>query len=207
MPRGSLIGPLVIAGVAVERGSLDLLVRSGVKDSKDLSKERRERLYSSIIRVANILKVVLIEPRQVDEFVKDNRLNRLEANCMAKIIDFLRPSEVFIDSPSVKPDKFKKEIEDKISVKTKVITANKADKLYPIVGAAAIIAKVNRDRYVESLKQHYGDFGSGYPADPRTLNFIKKLIREGRDIPPIVRKTWETLKRVPQFKLTDFSEG
>ena len=44
--RGPMFGPLVVAGVAIERSKLTKLRRLGIRDSKKLSPARRERLYS-----------------------------------------------------------------------------------------------------------------------------------------------------------------
>ncbi len=73
---------------------------------------------------------------------------------------------------------------------------NKADKLIPIVSAASIIAKVIRDTIINELHREYGDFGSGYPSDPRTIRFLKNWVREHGDLPPIVRRSWSTVKKI-----------
>jgi ribonuclease HII len=59
-----------------------------------------------------------------------------------------------------------------------------------------VIAKVERDRMIDYLKKEYGEFGSGYPSDPRTIEFIEKSLSNGRSLDPIVRTTWETFKRI-----------
>ena len=47
--RGSLLGPLVIAGVSVKRSNVKRLSSMGVRDSKKLSPLAREKLYKKII--------------------------------------------------------------------------------------------------------------------------------------------------------------
>ncbi|MGZ4850241.1 MAG: ribonuclease HII, partial [Candidatus Bathyarchaeia archaeon] len=66
---------------------------------------------------------------------------------------------------------------------------------YPIVSAASIIAKVERDREIDSLKSEYGDFGSGYLTDSKTMIFLKKLLEKNGDYPSFVRKSWKPAKR------------
>ncbi|MAE13458.1 ribonuclease HII, partial [Candidatus Woesearchaeota archaeon] len=74
---------------------------------------------------------------------------------------------------------------------------HKADLNHPIVSAASIIAKVTRDREIEKIKQKIKiDFGSGYPADPKTQAFIKN----NHDKYDIFRTTWKTYKNIAQTK-------
>ena len=47
--RGSMLGPLVIAGVSLEKKNLRKLTSLGVKDSKKLSSKSRKILYKKII--------------------------------------------------------------------------------------------------------------------------------------------------------------
>ena len=54
-----------------------------------------------------------------------------------------------------------------------IVSRHHADRTYPVVSAASIIAKVHRDRAVEVLRGEYGDFGSGYMTDPKTLNSLR----------------------------------
>lgn len=54
----------------------------------------------------------------------------------------------------------------------------KADATYPIVSAASVVAKVTRDWFIEcasketGCKEGFENWGSGYPSDPRTSNWI-----------------------------------
>ncbi|HEU5488738.1 MAG TPA: hypothetical protein VFV16_07945, partial [Candidatus Nitrosotalea sp.] len=47
--RGSVLGPLVIAGISIEKNKIKHLVKIGVKDSKQLSPQSREKLYEQIL--------------------------------------------------------------------------------------------------------------------------------------------------------------
>ena len=48
--RGSLLGPLVIAGVSLKPSKIKKLSSMGVRDSKKLTPAARERLYEKIIK-------------------------------------------------------------------------------------------------------------------------------------------------------------
>ena len=79
---------------------------------------------------------------------------------------------------------------------------HKADRLFPIVSAASIIAKVERDREVAALREAYGDFGSGYLTDEKTMVFLKHLLDDADDYPSFVRKSWKPAKRAKSEKGT-----
>ncbi|MHA1951397.1 MAG: ribonuclease HII, partial [Candidatus Thorarchaeota archaeon] len=64
------------------------------------------------------------------------------------------------------------------------------------VSAASILAKVERDRIIDEMHKEYGDFGSGYPSDPKTIGFVRSLIEKGQPLPPIVRKSWDSVRKI-----------
>ncbi len=88
--------------------------------------------------------------------------------------------------------------------RTHLVSANRADDTYVIVGAASIIAKVTRDREIEKIKKETGiDFNSGYTSDP----FTQKVIAARKDYPqlePYLRTKWSTLRTDRQKKLSEF---
>jgi ribonuclease HII len=47
--RGSMLGPLVIAGISLNKNNIHKLSLLGVKDSKQLTPKSREDLYKKII--------------------------------------------------------------------------------------------------------------------------------------------------------------
>jgi ribonuclease HII len=77
-----------------------------------------------------------------------------------------------------------------------------ADRIYPVVSAASILAKVERDREVASLRAKYGDFGSGYLADEKTMSFLKQWLQTHGDYPECVRKSWKPAKQAKNEKGT-----
>jgi ribonuclease HII len=71
---------------------------------------------------------------------------------------------------------------------------HKADYNYPIVSAASIISKETREDLIAKLREDLGvDFGSGYPADPKTKNFLVKTFGD-KKYDSIIRKSWSTYK-------------
>src|SRR5512137_2491289 len=91
--RGPIIGPLVIAGVLLDDKDVHLLKSLGVKDSKQLSPQRREQLAREIKEIVIKYHVERLSPAEIDRVVetgrKLHRLNRLEAHTMARVIEAL----------------------------------------------------------------------------------------------------------------------
>jgi len=198
--RGAVIGPLVIAGVLVKEEDLPMLKELGVKDSKLLSPHRREVLATEIRKIVQKYAVLKLQPEEIDVVVKSGRklhkLNWLEAQTMARVIETLRPDRVYVDASDVLEERFKQHILECMSFRVDIISEHKADRNYVAVSAASIIAKVERDREVAELARVYGDFGSGYPSDQRTMNFLKQLVERTGEYPEFIRKSWKPAKKV-----------
>jgi ribonuclease HII len=184
--------------------NLPFLTELGVKDSKLLTPKKREALYPEIIHLTEKYQTIKVLPYQIDKVVESARrlhkLNRLEAQTMAQVIEALVPDEAYVDAADTVEYRFGNHIRECLKIKTKIISKHKADRIYPIVSAASIIAKVERDREIESIKQVYGDFGSGYLTDGKTIVFLKQLLEKNNDYPDFVRKSWKPAKRVKSEK-------
>ena len=204
--RGCIIGPLVVAGVLIKEENLPALKQLGVKDSKLLSPKKRESLAPEILRLAEQYFIVKLSPEEIDSVVESGRklhkLNRLEAEAMARVINTLKPDEAYVDAADVLEERFKHHIQEHLTTKTTITSKHKADKIYPAVSAASIIAKVTRDKEVATLAAEHGDFGSGYLADPRTMAFLRKWLQSNGDYPDFVRKSWKPAKKAKNEKGT-----
>jgi ribonuclease HII len=141
-----------------------------------------------------------LPPAEIDQVVetkkKLHKLNRLEAHAMAKVIETLKPDIAYVDASDVLAERFKEHIAEKLPFKVKIVSEHKADATYPVVSAASIIAKVERDRAVQELTKKYGDMGAGYPSDPRTIRFLENWITKYGLYPDFVRKSWKPAKRL-----------
>ncbi len=205
--RGAVIGPMVIAGVLVDQSRVGELVEAGVKDSKELTPGVRAELSKLIREIAEKVELIIVEARLVDESTRRSGaggINELEARIIAKLIDKLKPDAAYIDLPSTKYHDFRALIEQHTKHRCSLILEHKADQKYPIVSAASIIAKHERDMIVEKLKAELGDFGSGYPSDPKTRNFLLRVLKKGEVRKEHIRLTWKTVSKLVQRKLDDF---
>ena len=191
--RGSLLGPLVIAGVSLDRTKIKKLSSMGIRDSKKLSPAARERLYKKIIKYADNYYIARISPRVIDGSVKKHNLNFLEAKYMAKVISKLQPNISYVDSCDVNPKRYGNEI-NKMAKSGKIRSYHHADSKFVIVSAASILAKVSRDRALAKLRKVHYNLGSGYPSDSKTINFVANYVSNGQEIPSFVRKSWKPYK-------------
>lgn len=209
--RGPVVGPMVICGVLSDEEGVEKLRGMRVRDSKEMNAKARETMRSKIIEAITDFHLDEVQPREIDEAVKYKKLNQLEAEKMKEIIQRFKPEKVFIDAPGINPTGFLTLLKRCLSLETQIIAENFADKKYPIVSAASILAKVRRDEIIQEYHKKYGDFGSGYPSDIKTINFLENYYKKYKNFPEIVRVVWGTkrklLHKITQTKLERFVEN
>lgn len=203
--RGPLIGPMILAGVLMDKTHENFLKKHNVKDSKMLEHSARVKIAKIIKESAEDFSVVEVSPEEIDNSILFGKnLNTLEAMKMAEVINEINSGKilkekvtVIVDCPSVNIAAWKGTLESFIKRKEnlKIICEHKADANHIIVGAASILAKVAREEEVEKIKKQYGDIGSGYPSDPYTKEFLKK---RGKELSGsgIFRKSWATWRAI-----------
>lgn len=201
--RGSVVGPLVISGFLISENSVDKLKAIGVKDSKLVAYDDRATMKQELKKIAVATKTIVIEPNEIDLKLKTMSLNDLETIKMAEIINsFPEATKVIIDCPDANPLKFKGFIYRYINNKeliNNLIAEHKADLNYPVVSAASIFAKVNRDTEIERIKSEINiNIGSGYPSDPLTKKFLDEYWNIHTNI---MRQSWQTWKDVKAKKM------
>ena len=192
--RGPMFGPLVVGAVSCED---DSVLRSvGVKDSKMLSPEKRERMYAEIADAVPHWCVVPISAEEIDAKMGTMSLNAIEMDLFAEAVSEYDADIVYADCPDVNTERFGRLMEAKLSGR-RVVAAHKADALYPVVSAASIMAKVTRDRMLDDLRREFDvEIGSGYPSDAVTAGFIEKWIKDNGCAPKHTRTSWEPVKRM-----------
>jgi len=182
---------------AVSTDDVQLLRSLGVKDSKLLTPAKRADIFQGMISAGIKIKYFAVPPPTIDRYVlngkKHRRLNYLEARYMAKLINCMDGDLAMVDAADTDAELFSDQIRDELDRDIMLVSTHHADLLFPPVSAASIVAKVNRDGIIDRLKRTYGDFGSGYPSDPRTRGYLQKHIMDSV-LPPIIRKSWKTLK-------------
>ena len=124
-------------------------------------------------------------------------INELEARVFASVVRKLRPELAYLDSADANCKTFERLVRNELDFDLKIVSEHKADEVYPVVSAASVIAKERREEEVRRIREELGEeIGSGYPADPITVEFMKKWISEKGDLPPYTRRSWETARRM-----------
>ncbi len=196
--RGSLMGPLVVAGVRTSRRGARRLAEMGVRDSKKLSPARREKLYGAIVSEADAHSIARVSPPVIDRSVRRHLLNHLEAERMAAVISRLGPDVAYVDACDVNAARFGRRVSSMVSGAVDVRSHHRADGRFAVVAAASILAKVARDRAVARIaaaEKGSGAVGSGYPSDRRSVEFARARIAAGGGrVPRFVRASWRPVR-------------
>ena len=193
--RGSVLGPLVIAGVVVPEKMEKVLERMGVKDSKRLAPHRRTILSRKLKKMFDY-EIVVISAREIDEMRAEGiNLNEIEKNAMESILLKMKPEKAIVDAVDVKAERFQDNLCKDTGIN--VIAEHKADDKYIEVSAASIIAKAERDNQIAEINKEYiksGGIGSGYPSDPKTKEFLTNYTYD--EMPDFVRRSWATVAKM-----------
>ncbi len=210
--RGPVVGPMVLCAFACMKEQEAGLREIGVKDSKLVPEGKREKMVPKLKEFPHV--VVEVSAAEITEYMRKHvSLNDMEAlkiaEALSKLAAKLEIDTVFVDSPDPVASKFAIRIKKYLPQKLKsmhIVSENKADVKYACAGAASLIAKSTRERRVADIALELGEaFGSGYPSDERTMEFVRR--RRGEPLlEKHLRHEWETIKkmRTAKVKLEDF---
>jgi len=206
--KGPALGPMVAACVVVDPAALP----DGVDDSKRLSPDRRGSLAAGIQEAADAVGVTRLPAGRIDD---GPDMNTLTVRAQAEAIDAARrddPSGIggdgrdavlardrpgIVDAGDVDADRFGRRVEAAADGDVAVTAEHGADATSPVVAAASVIAKVERDAAVDRLAARYDRaVGSGYPSDPTTRTFLREFVREHGRLPDCARASWRTCEDV-----------
>lgn len=152
--RGPLIGPLVMCGVQLQQDDCNKLLAIGVKDSKQVTRKRREFLFDIIRTIIEKHKIIVIAPEEIDMFMgKGVSLNDIEAKATIEILTALDGDIAYIDCPSINTSKYSAMLKGKLGKRIELVVEHKADENYVCVGAASILAKVTRDKEIFEMQK------------------------------------------------------
>ena len=157
--RGPLAGPVVTACVSM---NLNKLV-PGVDDSKKLSEKKREKLYDRIMESADYAKTAWIWQGEID------RINILNATkkAMETCAEDFRGDLIFVDAV------------DGILLPCPHRSILHGDALSYMIGAASIVAKVERDRYMAKMDEQYPMYGFAQNKGYGTAQHIEAIKKYG----------------------------
>lgn len=201
--RGAVLGPLIVCGLVLSDEDESQLHVLGVRDSKNLSQNKREQLNSQILNRAICCKIHNLSSHDLDaQRSKGQSLNVIEENIMLDILRDIREvcestlDCVIVDAFVSKGNRLEKEVK-KMFPHSQVICSFHADSQYPCVSAASVVAKVERDKCMKDLEiELQRTLGTGYPHDPLTIRYLKQYVTENRSAPSIARSSWITVQKL-----------
>src|SRR3989344_4405726 len=155
--RGPLIGPMILAGVLLNKNQEAHLKDKGVADSKLLSHPKRIELGKEIKENSLKSYVVIATPNEIDASITSGiNLNTLEAMKIAKVINNLniknKKIKVIVDCPSVNTKTWRLKLLEFIEHidNLEVLCEHKADFNHPSVSAASILAKEQGNKFKDA---------------------------------------------------------
>ena len=173
--RGPLCGPVCVAACILDPEAPVY----GINDSKKLSEKKREALFDQIVEKALAYKIVFVGPDIID---RDNILNATMSGMRQAVegLDIV-PNLVLVDGNRIPAG---------LTMPAQPVV--KGDATSASIGAASILAKVSRDRYVTDVldkaypqyqfarhkgygtKLHYAMLDEYGPCPEHRMTFLKK---------------------------------
>lgn len=199
--RGCVLGPMVVAALSLPREGEKQLEGLGICDSKKITRSRREKLFDTLYELEEV--VIQIKEISADEINRGN-LNQLTKDAVCYFAQGAPGGTIFLDVPAPPRgvETYLQQIRDQAGSEAHEITGdNKGEDRFPVVAAASIIAKVHRDRCLDSFRDGEMPFGSGYPSDPKTRSFLEEILRSNAPMPSFVRTRWKTVAKLRQQTL------
>ena len=156
--RGPLAGPMVVAGVILEKNIL------GLNDSKVLSEKKREKLFDEI-KEKSKYHIVFKSAKEIDDFGISFCLKSSILEIMEQLQEF--SNNFLMDgNTNFGIQNLQKEI--------------KADAKYAQVSAASILAKVSRDRFMDEISPLYANYNFHKHKGYGTKAHIEAIRKFGR---------------------------
>ncbi len=192
--RGPVLGPMVMACVALRPRKAALLTRAGVTDSKSFTGEKaheaRLELLPRILELADHVALMIIDVDEIDRRCRENGLNRLEQERAAFMIERAPVARrIVCDGERLfRP----------LQARWPHLEALDHGELkHAAVAAASIVAKTRRDqlwqkicrRYAPEFGEELVSAGGGY-ANPHTKTFLRAYIKRYKRLPPEARRSW-----------------
>ena len=180
--RGPCAGPLIIASVILKDPQSDSL--SEIRDSKELTPTKRERLFDVVIAESASYSIIEVSVDEIDSL----GLHKCNIEGMRRAINALKlaPEYVLTDGYAIP------------GLVTPNLAVWKGDQVAISISAASILAKVYRDRIMIELDKKYPGYGfaghKGYITKTHT-DAIKEL-----GVLPIHRKSYSNIADIVNSK-------
>jgi ribonuclease HII len=197
--RGPILGPMVMAAVALDPGAARALTRAGVADSKKFASRPdaqavRAELAALIRARAPFVATVVVEPGEIDVRVACGELNVLERERAAVLIGAAPPcARIIADGERL--------FAPMRDAYPSLRAYDHGESRHVAVAAASIIAKDERDRrFAAVCARYHADFGpiagGGY-LNAATRAFLAAYRARFGDLPPEARRSWNATSLAP----------
>ena len=157
--RGPLAGPVVTACVSIPQNRLV----PGVDDSKKLSEKRREALYPRLLEAAVYAETCFVWPEEIDDINILNATKRAMETCAAGFSGDI----ILVDAVQG------------LRLPCEARPLIHGDALSYMIGAASVVAKVTRDRYMIEMDEKYPMYGFSRNKGYGTAEHIAAIRRFG----------------------------
>lgn len=190
--RGPILGPMIMAAVALDASAARALTRAGVADSKKFASKPdahaiRAQLAVLIRARASFVAIAVVEPDEIDARVANNELNVLEREHAAVLIGKAPPCKrIIADGEKL----FAPMRESFPSLRA----YDRGESRHVAVAAASIVAKDERDRrfavVCDRYRSDFGDIAGGGYMNPATRAFLTAYRARFGCLPPEARRSW-----------------
>lgn len=191
--RGPVLGPLVVAAVALRPQRASALTRRGVCDSKAFgagpdAQARRAELAAHVSRLADAVGVEVIEHVEVDRYTRLGRLNALERRAARTLIAASPPVRRIVADGVRVFGPLRREFPH-------LEAFDDGESVHVAVAAASVVAKDRRDRLFAAIAARYREefgelLGGGY-VNAATADFLRRYHQRYGRLPPETRRSWD----------------
>jgi ribonuclease HII len=189
--RGPILGPMVMAVVALDAAAARALTRAGVCDSKQVAGKdaiaRRAALAALVRARAPHVAVCVIEADEIDARVERGELNVLERERACALIGAAPPCARIMADGARMFAPLREQY-------TQLRAYDRGESRHCAVAAASIVAKDERDRRFAAIAARYhaefGELAGGGYMNPATRAFLDAYRQRYGRLPAETRHTW-----------------
>ncbi len=174
--RGPLAGPVAVGVFAVPE-DFDIRLLTGIRDSKKLSERQRELWYGRISALSAVCSVTLIGADHIDQDGIVHAIEEAMRRALERVPVDPADCRILLDGGLHAPTEY---IEQRTIVR--------GDDTEPLISAAAILAKVTRDRHMRAHSVRYPGYGFESHKGYGTLSHRAAIRQYG--LTPLHRRTF-----------------
>ena len=191
--RGPILGPMVMAAVALDPGAARALTRAGLTDSKKFgagadARSRRAALASMIRARATFVVIEVVEADEIDARVDKGELNVLERERARAMINAAPPCKRIVADGARIFGSLREEF-------PALRAYDNGESRHASVAAASVVAKNERDRrfalIAERWRADFGEITGGGYINDATRAFLRAYRKKFGDLPPETRRSWD----------------